>query len=128
MKSAKSTKFKILVWIGITVVCLFVFAAIIIVGFVNTSYDEEHQKGKTEGTDFGKTTDQAGCIQEGLIRSKTIPQNFENIIKFKMTYLGEFEDYCLPASRPTANFCQQVPISFDEAAYDWASEQCHKLI
>ncbi len=83
MKLAKSSKFRILVWIGITVVCVLVFATIIIVGIVgvvNQTVHKEFQKGETEGTDFGKTTDQAGCIQEGLIRSKTIPKNFENII------------------------------------------------
>src|SRR5262252_4680494 len=59
----------------------------------------------TEGKDFGKASDNQGCVDEGVTRYKKEP-GFGSAIS-----TGIFMRTCLDASRPTPGFCDDVPKS-----------------
>ncbi len=63
------------------------------------------------GREFGKTTDQNGCMQKGF----TLPGDF-----LRQSF---FISGCLRISRPTPDFCNEVPDFNDK----WAGEQCEKV-
>lgn len=96
--------------------------------FVHFTVDDEFRRDennmKIEGANFGKTTDQAGCLAEGLRRSKTVSL----LSPFKdKNQLAVFVRSCLPESRPTENFCRTVPASYNFGYIEkWKTEQCEK--
>ena len=70
-------------------------------------------KAKADGTEFGKTTDQNGCMEKGF---KLTPA----ASSFDVSNTT-FVNACLHASRPTANFCDGVPFVLDRK---WFDDQC----
>src|SRR5262245_15051569 len=61
------------------------------------------EKSRTEGAEFGKTTDNAACLQEALTR-------YQRDSSISGTIAAQsFLDSCLEASRPTPGFCDNVP-------------------
>lgn len=75
-----------------------------------------------EGRDFGKNTDNQGCVNETLSRYKADP-GFTSAISNSI-----FMRLCLDASRPTAGFCDDVPkqTEFIKSA-QWRKEQCQRF-
>ena len=73
----------------------------------------------TEARDFGRQTDNQGCVDESISRYKKEP-GFGSAIS-----TGIFMRTCLEASKPTPGFCDQVPKSteFMKSA-DWRLKQC----
>ena len=73
----------------------------------------------TEGKSFGKTTDNQGCVNEGLSRYKKDP-GLTSVISNSV-----FMPTCLEASKPTPGFCDEVPkqMEFMKAA-EWKLKQC----
>jgi hypothetical protein len=76
----------------------------------------------TEGRDFGRNTDNQGCVDESVSRYKKEP-GFTTVISNSI-----FTRACLEASRPTPGFCDEVPkqTEFVRTA-QWRIEQCRKV-
>lgn len=73
-------------------------------------------RAKADGTEFGKTTDQNGCMVKAFMLSPAADS-------FDMSNTT-FVNACLHASRPTANFCDGVPFVLDRK---WFDDQCDKV-
>jgi hypothetical protein len=76
----------------------------------------------TEARDFGRTTDNQGCVDESISRYKADP-GFTSSISSSV-----FMRICLDQSRPTAGFCDDVPKQreFIKTA-QWRAEQCRRV-
>jgi hypothetical protein len=76
----------------------------------------------TEGREFGRNTDNQGCVDESVSRYKKEP-GFTTVISNSI-----FTQACLEASRPTPGFCSDVPrkTEFVKTA-QWRIEQCRKV-
>ena len=79
------------------------------------------EHGMQEGKEFGETTDNQGCVDEGTKRHRKAA-GFGEYIKS-----GVFLQSCLQASRETPGFCDGVPgpLEFMKTA-QWRREQCEK--
>lgn len=75
----------------------------------------KRKKATEDGMEFGKTTDQAGCMQKGF--SLEVSADV-----FDMSN-SSFIRGCLGSSSKTANFCEGVPVLFSR---DWVDEECKK--
>jgi hypothetical protein len=118
---------KIIIGVVITI---FLIIGLIVGGVVSGFFtlvffaDREVQKGaekrkqaRITGREFGRTTDENGCIEKGLSLKREIDK-FDKVI---FEFVGE----CLQSSEPTPNFCEGVP---KEAHYDfWINNQCEKV-
>ena len=76
----------------------------------------------TEGQEFGRSTDNQGCMDETISRYKKEP-GFRNAISVSI-----FNRMCLDASHPTQGFCTDVPkpTEFVKSA-QWRVAQCTKI-
>jgi hypothetical protein len=125
---------KILIALGIAVLSF----GVLIVAFVGLAFylksDLESDKNfqresaakQAEGREFGKTTDQQGCMREGLTRAKTM-----STFELKAGQINSaFVKACLESSRPALGFCDGIPersLTAPSADYDWITEQCDKI-
>jgi hypothetical protein len=112
---------KVLLAVAIIVVLLIVG---VVVGGV---FWWSRNKGKltevmTEGRDYGRTTDNQGCVNESLSRYKKEP-GLVSAISASL-----FTKSCLAASRPTSGFCTDVPkvTEFMKSA-EWRKSQCSRV-
>jgi len=125
---------KILIILGIVALSFVVLVAVLIgLAFYVTSdlesdkdFQRESQAKQVEGRELGKTTDQPGCVREGLTRAKTM-----TTFEFKRGQINSaFVKACLESSRPAPGFCNGIPqrsLTAPSADYDWITEQCDKL-
>jgi hypothetical protein len=76
----------------------------------------------TEARDFGRNTDNQGCVDESISRYKADP-GFRTAISTSI-----FMRICLDNSRPTPGFCDDVPkqMEFMKTA-KWRIEQCRRF-
>ena len=93
--------------------------------YVSRNKDAWLAKGKavaTEGRDFGRSSDNQGCVDESISRYKKEP-GFGSAISNSI-----FMQSCLDSSRPTPNFCTDVPkaTEFMKSA-QWRVDQCRKI-
>ncbi len=75
-----------------------------LVFFVDREYKKGAEKKKQAmiaGREFGRTTDENGCIEKGFLLKREIDK-FDSVI---LEFVGE----CLQSSEPTPNFCDGVP-------------------
>ena len=79
------------------------------------------QKTMDEGKQFGKQTDNQGCVDEGASRYRKA-EGFGEMMGSSI-----FLRACLDASRETPGFCDAVPgpLEFTKTA-KWRVEQCDK--
>jgi hypothetical protein len=114
-------------WIvGVLIVLGFVglvFAAGV-VGFVYYVYKGEgsgdYEIREAEGREFGKTTDQAGCMKEGLQRAKGI-----KVLEINRAISNQgFVEECLKSASPTTGFCDGVPGFWTLQDSEWVNKQC----
>jgi hypothetical protein len=118
-----STK-KILIVLGL-VVFLFVLGIAAIVGWLIWMPEKptpEDEAKMAEGREFAKTTDQNGCITEGVRRARQI--GFLEIGKAVANQY--FVQQCLRNSRPTPRFCDGVPGFWNLKGDEWKDAQCEK--
>jgi hypothetical protein len=75
-----------------------------------------------EGRDFGRRTDNQGCVDEGISRYKKDP-GISSVMSNSL-----FMRICLDASKPTPGFCDEVPAQteFIKSA-QWRSAQCSRI-
>jgi hypothetical protein len=93
--------------------------------YVSRNKDAWLAKGKavaSEGRDFGRSSDNQGCVDESISRYKKEP-GFGSAISNSI-----FMQSCLDSSRPTPNFCTDVPkaTEFMKSA-QWRADQCRKI-
>jgi len=112
--------------------CLGVLAFFVVCGIVGIvvlvrvlDTDEskrDYAAKEAEGRELGKTMDQAGCVKEGLARSK-------KMTRFEITRAVENQSFiegCLKSSRPTSGFCNDLPSFWKLQDSDWADKQCRR--
>lgn len=63
---------------------------------------EKREQAEFDGREFGKTTDQNGCMEKGF--SFPPPEHY-----FANMNISGFVSECLKSSRPVPNFCDGVP-------------------
>ena len=78
-------------------------------------FKPRNEQAEVDGIEFGKTTDQNGCMEKGF----TIPISDD---RFDF-YNNRFINGCLSSSRPIPDFCEGVPFRFNSK---WFDEQCQK--
>ena len=103
---------------GTIVVC--VGGGIFVLGL--TGYADQAEK---EGVEFGKGTDQAGCLNEAKRRLQVASKSGD-IIKRRQTQL--FLYGCFQTSRSTPDFCMNAPK--EDSFFDvqkWATERCQEI-
>ena len=103
---------------GVIVAC--VVGGIFMLGF--SGYAEQVEK---DGVEFGKHTDQLGCLNEALQRLGAANKS-KNIIKRRETQL--FLYGCFQTSRPTPDFCANAPK--EDAFFEvqrWSKKRCEEL-
>jgi len=113
-----TTKGKIFIGCGVAIL----IPVLAIIGFIFYIYSDkeylaQHDAVTLEGKEFGKTTDQNGCIKRGLswlgeVKNPSLKQ---------VTLNGRFVNECLRSSKPSPNFCNGVPNMLDR---EWKKEQC----
>lgn len=74
----------------------------------------------TEGKEFGKTTDNQGCVDEAVKRYKKDPGFLAAVAN------QGFLDACLKASRPTIGFCESIPLGDFAKMQEWQESQCKR--
>jgi len=116
---------RIIIVLGIFAVLFVIVGVITIVSLFTNSGKELSPRDEArqhEGVEFGKTTDQRGCIDEGLKRGKKL-----GLLEFDAQIENEyFVRGCLESSRATPGFCDGVPSGFWNIFNDWDKEQCEK--
>lgn len=112
------TKNKIFIGCG-GAILISVLAFIGLVFYIGSDkeYTEQHSAAIEEGNNFGKTTDQNGCLQQGLLRMNGV----ENPTIKQLSLNGRFVNECLDVSKPSPNFCKDVP---KVIVRDWINDQC----
>jgi hypothetical protein len=116
---------KALIAVAIIVVLLVV--GVIVGGVVwwSRNKDKLIARGKevvTEGRDFGRNTDNQGCVDETVSRYKKDP-GFTTVISNSI-----FTRACLDASRSTPNFCADVPKATEFIkSGEWRKAQCSRV-
>ena len=80
------------------------------------------KQSATEGREYGRTTDNQGCVDENISRYKKDP-GFSSVISASL-----FARACLDASRPTQGFCTDVPkpTEFVKSG-QWRVAQCRRV-
>jgi hypothetical protein len=115
---------KVLLVVGVLLVLLFV-GGVVAVYFLARAYGpglvEAGKQTYGEGIEYGRRTDNEGCLNEAVARHARA-EGFTDMIK-----LNVFMRACLEASRPTAGFCDDVPrqTEFIKAA-GWQQQQCRR--
>src|SRR5882762_5496479 len=112
--------------LAVAIIIVLLVAGVIVGGVVwwSRNKDKLLARGKevmTEGRDFGRNTDNQGCVDESMSRYKKEP-GFSNAISTSL-----FTRACLDASRATPGFCSDVPkpTEFIKSG-QWRVEQCRR--
>jgi hypothetical protein len=112
--------------LALAIVAVLLVVGVVVGGVVWWSRNKDKLMGRakevmTEGREFGRTTDNQGCVDETLVRYKKEP-GFTSVIS-----LSIFSRACLDASRPTPGFCNDVPkpTEFIKSG-QWRVEQCRR--
>ena len=112
---------------AIAIIVVLLVGAVVVGGVVWLSRNKDKLMGRakevmTEGRDFGRNTDNQGCMDETVSRYKKEP-GFSNAISTTI-----FTRACLDASRPTPGFCDDVPqpTEFIKSG-QWTKEQCRRV-
>ena len=111
----------------VAIIAVLLVGGVVVGGVVWWSRNKDKLMGRakevvTEGRDFGRNTDNQGCVDETVSRYKKEP-GIGTLIATSI-----FSRACLDASRPTANFCNDVPTptEFTRTA-SWRAEQCRRV-
>jgi hypothetical protein len=118
-------------WLKVLLIVLAVVVVLVIgaiaagIYYVSSHKDAWLAKGRavmTEGKDFGRSTDNQGCVDESVSRYKKEP-GLTSVLSSSF-----FMRACLDASRPTPGFCDQVPKQTDFIkSARWRVEECQRI-
>jgi len=113
--------------LAVAIIIVLLVVGVIVGGVVwwSRNKDKLLARGKevmTEGRDFGRNTDNQGCVDESMSRYKKEP-GFTSAISTSL-----FTRACLDASRATPGFCSDVPkpTEFIKSG-QWRVEQCRRV-
>ena len=113
--------------LAVAIIIVLLVMGVIVGGVVwwSRNKDKLLARGKevmTEGRDFGRNTDNQGCVDESMSRYKKEP-GFTSAISTSI-----FTRACLDASRATPGFCSDVPkpTEFIKSG-QWRVEQCRRV-
>ncbi len=113
--------------LAVAIIIVLLVVGVIVGGVVwwSRNKDKLLARGKevmTEGRDFGRNTDNQGCVDESISRYKKEP-GFTSAISTSL-----FTRACLDASRATPGFCSDVPkpTEFIKSS-QWRVEQCRRV-
>ena len=119
------TWLKVLLAVGALFLVLLIAA--VVVGYVvvrkyGPGFVESTGRSLEEGTEYGRQTDNEGCLNEAAARQARVSGMMDMIGN------GVFMETCLKASRPTPGFCEGVPrqMEFMKAA-SWQQQQCKRF-
>ena len=118
------TWMKVLLVGGVLLVLLIV--GVVVAGyFLARTYGpglvEAGKQTFTEGAEYGRRTDNEGCLNEAVARQARA-DGFAALIKNNV-----FMRACLEASRPTPGFCDGVPRQTEfMKAIAWQQQQCQR--
>lgn len=106
---------------GFVLACI-AFAVSVYTGLTYVNYTMVEGSKRVErvyaaGAEFGRTTDNLGCLEKMYDLDPEIANNFD--------FRGMFVRECLRESRPTPNFCDGVPVLFSNL--DWEKQTCQTL-
>ena len=85
-----------------------------------SSWSESFGQSKLEGAEFGKVTDQNGCMKESLLRS----EEFGNFNLKEATKTRFFLQECLKTSSVVPGFCKDVPGKHSPFLKKWQKKNC----
>jgi hypothetical protein len=71
-----------------------------------------------DGKEFGKSTDQNGCLEKGFS-----PEPSHAYSDYNFLFVSE----CLNSSQPSPNFCDGVPPWLQSESRIWEAKQCEKV-
>ena len=113
--------------LAVAIIVVLLVAGVVVGGVVWWSRNKDKLMGRakevmTEGREFGRSTDNQGCVDESVSRYKKNP-GFSSVISTSL-----FTRACLDASRPTPGFCSDVPkpTEFVKSG-QWRVEQCRRV-
>ena len=116
---------KVLLIVAVVIVVLVLGVIGAGVYYVSRNKDAWIAKGKavaSEGRDFGRNSDNQGCVDESISRYKKEPGLGTAISN------SIFMQSCLDSSRPTPGFCTDVPKTTEFIkSGQWRVEQCRKI-
>lgn len=72
------------------------------------SFRTENESARNQGKEFGASTDQQGCVSESLRQFAEFKEN-NFLVRLQQLHISKFTEGCLTASRPTKDFCENVP-------------------
>ena len=119
------TWMKVLLIIGGLLLVLLVAA--VVVGYVvvrqyGPDFVEATGRSFEEGTEYGRQTDNEGCLNEAAARWARAAGMMDMIKN------GVFIETCLNASRPTPGFCDGVPRQTEfMKSIPWHQKQCQRF-
>ena len=118
------TWMKVLLVVGVLLVLLVVGGAVAVFLLARTYGPGLVEAGKQtyeEGMEYGRRTDNEGCLNEAVARHARA-DGFAAQIKNNV-----FMRACLDASRPTPGFCDAVPPRTEfMKSIGWQSQQCQR--
>lgn len=118
------TKTIVIGCIGL-VVLAGVIVACVVGGIFMLGLTAEADQAERAGTEFGKSTDQAGCLNEAERRFK-VASKAGDIIKRREAQM--FLYGCFQAARSTPDFCVNTPKEDNFVdVRKWSTERCEKL-
>jgi hypothetical protein len=112
---------------AVAIIVVLLVGAVVVGGVVWLSRNKDKLMGRakevmTEGRDFGRNTDNQGCMDETVSRYKKEP-GFTSVISTSI-----FTRACLDASRPTPGFCNDVPKATEFVkSGQWRVAQCRRV-
>ena len=118
------TWMKVLLILGVLLVLLMVGAGVAVFFLARTYGPGLVEAGKqtyNEGVEYGRRTDNEGCLNEAVARQARA-EGFADLIKNNV-----FMRACLEASRPTPGFCDTVPRRTEfMKSIGWQQQQCQR--
>jgi hypothetical protein len=113
--------------LAVAIIVVLLGAGVVVGGVVWWSRNKDKLMGRAkevmiEGREYGRTTDNQGCVDATVSRYKKEP-GFSSVISTSL-----FTRACLNASRPTPGFCSDVPkpMEFMKSA-EWRKSQCSRV-
>jgi hypothetical protein len=113
---------KVLLIVGLLLVVL-VVGGVVALFFLARTYGpglvEAGKQTYTEGVEYGRRTDNEGCLNEAVAR-QAHADGFTAMVKNNV-----FMRACLEASRPTPGFCDEVPRRTEfMKSIGWQAQKC----
>ncbi len=107
--------------LGVALLIVLIAGGVYLVKKHGPAFVESGKQAYSEGAEFGRLTDQRGCLDEGIARHQ------------RSTGLGEllktnlFLRSCLEASRATPGFCDEVPRQNEFVkSIQWQMRECER--